>query len=114
MTSGLRTLVYPVKDIETAKQVFGALFGATPSVDQPYYVQFDVEGLAIGLDPNGHANGMNGPVNFWQVADMETAITALVAAGATVTSPARQVGGGRSVATLTDNSGNPIGLLHDA
>ena len=35
-------------------------------------------------------------------------------AGATVTSEPAEVGGGRTVATLTDADGNPIGLAHDA
>jgi predicted enzyme related to lactoylglutathione lyase len=57
---------------------------------------------------------MTGPVAFWPVADIGTAIAALVAAGASVRQEPREVGGGRQVATLVDADGNPIGLMQDA
>ena len=38
MTQGLRTIIYPVKDIAKAKVFYGSLLGAEPAVDQPYYV----------------------------------------------------------------------------
>jgi predicted enzyme related to lactoylglutathione lyase len=37
----------------------------------------------------------------------------VTAAGATVKEPARDVGGGRLVATVTDPDGNVLGLLQD-
>ena len=37
----------------------------------------------------------------------------VTAAGATVNEPARDVGGGRLVATVTDPDGNVLGLLQD-
>ena len=39
--------------------------------------------------------------------------TVLTAAGATLKEPARGVGGGRLVATVTDPDGNVLGLLED-
>ena len=57
MTTGVRTVIYPVGDLALAKALFSALLGAEPVVDAPYYVQFDVDGQAIGLDPNGHRFG---------------------------------------------------------
>ena len=30
-------------------------------MDQPYYVGYNVAGQDIGLDPNGHRQGMTGP-----------------------------------------------------
>ncbi|MDT4982176.1 MAG: hypothetical protein QOG07_4055, partial [Pseudonocardiales bacterium] len=41
MTSGMKTVVYPVKDLDRAKTVFGSLLGAAPIMDEPYYVQFN-------------------------------------------------------------------------
>ena len=38
----------------------------------------------------------------------------VTAAGATLKDPARDVGGGRLVATVTDPDGNVLGLLQDA
>jgi predicted enzyme related to lactoylglutathione lyase len=64
----------------------------------------------VALDPNGHKQGMTGPVSFWDVDDIEKTMAALVEAGGTVASPARDVGGGMLVAIVTDADGNPIGL----
>ena len=109
MASGMNTVVVPVRDLAAAKAVYGALLGE-PYVDQPYYVGYRVGGAELGLDPNGHAQGMSGPVAYWEVDDMEKTVAGLVAAGGTVTAPARDVGGGMLVATVTDADGNPIGL----
>jgi predicted enzyme related to lactoylglutathione lyase len=113
MTTGMRTVIFPVKDLDRAKAVFTALLGTEPAMDQPYYVGYEAPGIHLGLDPNGHAQGMTGPVGFWQVSDLAATRDALVAAGATVAQDARDVGGGRLVATLRDADGNPIGLLQD-
>jgi predicted enzyme related to lactoylglutathione lyase len=113
MTSWVKTVVYPVKDADAAKKLYGALFGA-PVVDQPYYVGYQVDGQDVGLDPNGHARGMTGPVAFWRVDDIAGAVEQLVAAGATVGEAAHDVGGGRLIAMLTDADGNPIGVLQDS
>ena len=110
MTSDMRTVIFPVKDLAGAKAVFGALLGAEPVVDQPYYVQFSAGGLDVGLDPNGHAQGMTGPICYWDVEDISARVHELVAAGAQEVRPARDVGGGMLVAVLSDADGNPIGL----
>jgi predicted enzyme related to lactoylglutathione lyase len=109
MTSGTKTVVVPVRDLTAAKAVYDALLGE-PYTDQPYYVGYRVGEQELGLDPNGHAQGMTGPVTYWDVDDVEKTVAALVDAGGTVTAPARDVGGGMLVATVTDADGNPIGL----
>lgn len=110
MTSGKHSYVVPVRDLAAAKAVYGALFGE-PHTDQPYYVGYRVGEQEIGLDPNGSAQGMTGPVVFWDVDDIEKAAAALVEVGGTLTRPARDVGGGTLIATVTDADGNPIGLI---
>jgi len=55
MTSGIRTVIYPVKDQAQAKTLYGRLLGVEPDMDEPYYVGFSVEGQHIGLDPHGHS-----------------------------------------------------------
>lgn len=114
MTSGLKTIIYPVNDLGNAKAVFGALLGRAPVGDQPYYAYFEDAGLHIGLNPNGHAQGMTGPLPYWHVGDIAATIDALTAAGATLQQAPTDVGGGRLVASLTDADGNPIGLIQDA
>ena len=105
MTSGMKTVVYPVADIAAAKQLYSKLFGVTPYADEAYYVGFNVGGQDVALDPNGQSRGMTGPVGYWHVAD--------IASGAQVREPARDVGGGKLIATLADADGNPIGLLQE-
>jgi hypothetical protein len=38
MTSGIRTVIYPVKDLDRAKTLCGKLLGVAPYADEPYYV----------------------------------------------------------------------------
>ena len=44
MTLGIKTIIYPVKDLAMAKAMYGALLGVPPAVDAPYYVGFTVAG----------------------------------------------------------------------
>jgi predicted enzyme related to lactoylglutathione lyase len=112
-TKGAKTLLHPVSDVEKAKAVYAALLGTPPQTDDPYYVGFEAEGQHIGLVPGGGPQGMNSPVAYWHVADIEAKLAEVTAAGATVKDPARDVGGGRLVATVTDPDGNVLGLIQD-
>ena len=114
MTSGLKTIVYPVKDPAKAKALFTDLLGAEPYVDQPYYVGFSVAGQEVGLDPNGHSQGMTGPVPYWHVEDIEASLKQLVESGAEVRQPATDVGEGKLVARVADADDNVIGLIQEA
>jgi predicted enzyme related to lactoylglutathione lyase len=113
MTSGMKTVIYPVRDLPAAKRLYSTLLGVDPSADAPYYVGFDVGSQHIGLDPNGHANGTPGPVGYWHVDDIDKQRQALLDAGAHANGDVREVGGGRRIATVTDADGNVIGLLQD-
>ena len=113
MTSGMKTFIYPVKDVAAAKQLYGRLLGVAPYADEPYYVGYKIDGMDVGLDPNGHSRGMTGPVGYWQVDDINATLEALLDAGAETQEPVRDVGGGRLIATVRDADGNPIGLLQD-
>ena len=112
-TQGIKTVLHPVSDLETAKQVYTALLGAPPQTDGPYYVGFDVAGQHIGLVPGGGPQGMTSPVAYWHVPDIEAKLAEVTAAGATVKEAAHDVGGGRLVAAVTDPDGNVLGLLQD-
>ena len=113
-TEGIKTVLYPVSDLATAKQVYTALLGAPPQNDSDYYVGFEAAGQHIGLLPGGGPQGMTSGVAYWHVPDIEAKLAEVTAAGATVNEPARDVGGGRLVATVTDPDGNVLGLLQDA
>jgi predicted enzyme related to lactoylglutathione lyase len=112
-TQGIKTVLHPVSDLAAAKPVYTALLGVSPSADAEYYVGYDTEGQHIGLVPGGGPQGMTSPVAYWHVADIEAKLAEVTAAGATVKDPARDVGGGRLVASFTDPDGNVLGLLQD-
>jgi predicted enzyme related to lactoylglutathione lyase len=111
MTAGLKTVIYPVADLAQAKEMFTRLLGVEPYMDQPYYVGFNVNGQDVGLDPNGHAQGMTGPLGYWHVADIEATVRELVDAGAESVQDVKDVGGGKLLASVKDAGGNVIGLI---
>jgi predicted enzyme related to lactoylglutathione lyase len=112
-THGIKTVLHPVSDLAAAKPVYTALLGVPPQVDDAYYVGFEAAGQHIGLVPGGGPQGMASPVAYWHVPDIEAKLAEVTAAGATLKDPARDVGGGRLVATVTDPDGNVLGLLQD-
>jgi predicted enzyme related to lactoylglutathione lyase len=112
-TDGIKTVLHPVSDVAAAKAVYAALLGSAPTTDEPYYVGFEAAGQHIGLVPGGGPQGMTSPVAYWHVPDIEVKLAEVTAAGATVKDAARDVGGGRLVATVTDPDGNVLGLLQD-
>ena len=112
-TQGIKTVLHPVSDLAKAKAVYAALLGMEPQHDSPYYIGFDAEGQHIGLVPGGGPQGMTSPVAYWHVPDIEAKLAEVTAAGATVQEQARDVGGGRLVATFSDPDGNVLGLLQD-
>jgi predicted enzyme related to lactoylglutathione lyase len=114
MTSGIRTVIYPVKDLAKAKMLYGKLVGVEPYMDEAYYVGFNVAGQDIGLDPHGHSQGMTGPVGYWHVDDIERSVKALLEAGAEVQKEVKDVGGGKLIASVKDADGNVIGLIQAA
>ena len=111
MTSGMRTIIYPVKDLDLAKAVYGSLLNVAPTVDAAYYVGYDVGDQHVGLAPHGHAEGVTGPVGYWHVDDIEATRGELLAAGAVELQSVKDVGGGKLTASVKDADGNVIGLI---
>jgi predicted enzyme related to lactoylglutathione lyase len=114
MAAGVKTIIYPVTDLATAKSLYAELAGGPPHSDEVYYVGFTVDGQEIGLDPHGHSQGMTGPLAYWHVGDIAKSVTALLEAGAVVQHEAKDVGGGKLIASVQDADGNVIGLIQDA
>ena len=113
MASGMQTVIYPVKDVDSAKKVYTALLGSPPAYDTPYYVGWHIGDQDIGLDPNGHGQGMTAPRPFWLVDDINKSIEQLVAAGASVVQQPRDVGAGKLIASIKDADGNVTGLMQN-
>ncbi len=112
MFEGLRTVIYPVTDVQAAKEWYTSVLGFAPYFDEPFYVGFNVGGYELGLDPNGKA-GPAGGVAYWGVPDVAAALVHLLSLGATEDTPATEVGGGIVVATVRDPFGNVLGLIYN-
>ena len=111
MLQGIRLFIYPVKDIAQAKTLYSKLLGVEPYADEAYYVGFRVGDQEIGLDPNGHNQGMTGPVGYCHVDDIKKSLQLLLDAGAQAQQEVRDVGGGKLIASVKDADSNIIGLL---
>jgi predicted enzyme related to lactoylglutathione lyase len=119
MSQGVRTIIYPVKDVARAKTLFRKLLGVEPYVDQPYYVGFRVGDQEIGLIQeslatrqwavlNDHKAGMTA---FYHVDNIKQSLQSLLDAGAQIQQDIKDVGGGRLTAIVRDADGNIIGLI---
>jgi hypothetical protein len=49
----MRTVIHTVKDVAAAKAVYRTLLDVEPTMDQPYYVGFDVAGSTWGWTRTG-------------------------------------------------------------
>ena len=107
------TIIYPVRDLNSAKSVYGALLGTEPYMDEAYYVGFRIDDQELGLDPNGHAQGMTAPVPYYPVDDIAAALAALTERGAEQVAEPRDVGGGMLIARVRDGDGNVFGLRQE-
>ena len=112
MLLGLRTAIYPVQDLDSAKTWYAQVVGAPPYFDQPFYVGFSVGGFELGLLPDG-TPGTSGPQALWGVADADAAFERLLVLGATSLEPVTDVGGGIKVAAVRDPFGNRLGIIEN-
>ena len=111
MFQGLRTIIYPAPDLAASKAWFTELLGKPPYFDEPFYVGFEVAGYELALDPGG--DPVTGPVTYWGVADVDTALARLLEAGATAREAVRAVGGGIRVATVVEPGGAVLGVIEN-
>jgi predicted enzyme related to lactoylglutathione lyase len=110
MNQGIKTVIYPVKDITQATTLFRKFLGVDPYADQPYYVGFKVNGQDIGLVPHNPEAGMTA---FYHVDDIKDSLQILVDAGAEIIQDIKNVGGGRLIASVKDKDSNIIGLVQN-
>ena len=110
MNKGIKTVIYPVKDITQATKLFRKFLGVEPYADQPYYVGFKIDDQDIGLVPNNPEAGMTA---FYHVDDIKNSLQILVDAGAEIIQDIKNVGGGRLIASAKDKDSNIIGLIQN-
>jgi predicted enzyme related to lactoylglutathione lyase len=112
MLLGLRTAIYPVGDLASAKRWYEQVAGVKPYFDEPFYVGFAVGGFELGLIPDG-TPGEAGPQPLWGVADAQAAFKRLLELGATQIDPVTEVGEGIKVAAVRDPFGNRLGIIEN-
>jgi len=110
MNKGVKTIIYPVKDINESKTLFRKLLEVEPYADQPYYVGFKVGDQDIGLVPNNPEAGMTA---FYHVEDIKNSLQILLDGGGTIIQDIKNVGGGRLIASIRDKDSNIIGLIQN-
>jgi predicted enzyme related to lactoylglutathione lyase len=110
MNKGIKTIIYPVKNVDESKALFRKLLEVEPYADQPYYVGFKVDGQDIGLIPAGENQGMTA---FYHVDDIKNSLQILLEAGAQIIQDVKNVGGERLIASAKDRDGNIIGLIEN-
>jgi len=82
-----------------------------PYFDEPFYVGFNVAGYELALDPTGDPAA--GPLTYWGVADADTVLAQLLAAGATPRGEVNNVGDGIRVATVLEPGGTVLGIIEN-
>lgn len=112
MLLGLRSAIYPVSDLEKAKQWYTELLGQPPYFDESFYVGFSVGGFELGLSPQGES-GVAGPQPLWGVQNAEETFARLIALGATSLDPVADVGDGIKVGAVKDPFGNRLGIIEN-
>ena len=110
MKPAISLIVYPVTDVAKAKALFTQFLGVEPYVDSPYYIGYRIGDQEVGLDPNGHQQGLTGPIGYTDVSDIHKSLQALLDAGGQEQQAIRDVGRGLLVATVKDADGNVIGM----
>jgi catechol 2,3-dioxygenase-like lactoylglutathione lyase family enzyme len=106
---GLRTVIYPAPDLAAATAWWSALLGFPPYFDEPFYVGFNVAGYELGLLPT--ADPADGALTYWGVSDVAHAVDAAVAAGASIHTPASEVGDDIVTATVRAPDGAIAGFI---
>lgn len=108
---GLRTLIHPVADLAAATAWWTEYLGFGPYFDEPFYVGFEVAGYELGLLPSDDTG--SGALTYWGVADVQAAMDAAVAVGATVHTPATEVGEGIITGTVTTPHSGVVGFIRN-
>lgn len=115
MLQKLRTVIYHVADIHSAKEWYIKATGIQPYFDEPFYVGFDINGCEIGLDPSmDNILAGNHSISYWAVKSTKEVVEKFVALGATLVQDTTNVGGPIQVAIVADPFGNHIGFIEGA
>lgn len=109
----LASIVQSVPDLDAATTLYRSWLGVDPHTTTPHYVGFNLAGMEFGLNPARDGDS-TAPVAYIGVDDIEAALTAVIDAGGTHRFGPQDVGGGTTIATVTDAAGAVLGLIHRA
>jgi predicted enzyme related to lactoylglutathione lyase len=109
MANTIPLIVYPVKDLDKAKNFYTTYLGIEPYVDSAYYVGYKVGDHEVGLDPNSTV----GPIAYTDVDDIKSSLQTMTEAGAEIVQDAKDVGGGLLIAQVKDADGNVVGFRQE-
>ena len=108
---GLRTVIYPVANLESATQWWTELLGFGPYFEQPFYVGFSVAGYELGLLPED--SPAEGALTYWGVESVPDAMAAAIALGAVQHAAATDVGEGIVTGSVLTANGSIVGFIHN-
>jgi predicted enzyme related to lactoylglutathione lyase len=111
MFLGLRSLINPAPDLAASKAFYTAMLGKEPYFDEPFYVGYSVGGYELGLWPAG--DPAVGPVTYWGVDNIDTALVDVLALGATARGEITDVGESIRMIELTSPTGDIFGLIEN-
>lgn len=123
---GMATVNYFADDLIAARDWYTELFGTEayfqmPTPEKPAYVEFrigdDADEFGI-IDrqyaPAGMQPGPGGAILYWHVDDVESALSRLLALGATAHDPLTKRGeSGFVTASVLDPFGNILGIMYN-
>lgn len=112
---GLRTTIYKVPDLTTAKAWYRLAFETKPYFSEPYYVGFNIKGYELGLllDAKKADQKSDNVITYWGVEDIQKSYDEFISFGATEHETPNNVGGAIMVASICDPWGNVIGLIYN-
>ena len=112
---GLRTTIYHVGDLQTAKVFYTKAFQIEPYFDEPFYVGFNIGGYELGLLPEKDPTKAKPVtvVSYWGVDDIHKEFEHLLKIGAKSHEEPTNVGGPLMVASVIDPWGNIIGIIYN-
>src|SRR5262245_30699090 len=112
MILGLRTAIYPTPDLARGKAWYRQVLERDPYFDEPFYVGFSAGGFELGLIPDG-VPGATGLQVYWATMDAAAELARLIALGAAVHEPLKDVGDGIKVASVRDPFGNVFAIIEN-
>ena len=112
---GLRTTIYKVSDLKSAKEWYSKAFVTEAYFDEPFYVGFNIGGYELGILPeeNQTTNKTESVLTYWGVNEIEKIYNYFLGSGAIEHEKPHSVGGSLMVASVKDPWGNIIGLIYN-